>query len=312
MKSILVFIIVFIGLTACSFKGDSSEKETSDASPVTGRLESIEAFESKYVDPRNIDIWFPPSYKKEDSRRYPVIYMHDGQVLFQKGRGFSGEEWEVDEMMTNLISEDKVQEAIIVGIWNTNKRFREYQPNKPFQNLNAEQQVLRDSLDADYNGGPLADEYLKSIVEELKPFLDTNYKTLADKENTYMMGSSMGGLISIYAMAEYPHVFKSVACLSSHFPISLKQNSAIITHQIIDYLRDNLPDGTSNRIYFDYGTKTLDTWYEPHQQYMDSMMVQLGYTENLNWVTRKFEGAEHSEISWKERLDVPLMFLIGK
>lgn len=236
--------------------------------------------------------------------------MHDGQVLFQKGRGFSGEEWEVDEMMTKLIKEDKIKETIVVGIWNTGKRFREYQPNKPFENLTSEEELIREQLDKEYNGGPLADEYLKFLVEELKPFVDSNFRTLPDKKNTFMLGSSMGGLISIYAMAEYPDVFQKVACLSSHFPVSLKQNNPKIPTLIINYLKNNLPDGKANKIYFDYGSETLDSWYEPYQNKMDSVMQEIGY-DNSNWTTKKFEGDNHSEVAWRERLDIPLIFLLS-
>ena len=237
--------------------------------------------------------------------------MHDGQVLFERGRGFSSQEWEVDEWMTRLISEGKVKEAIIVAPWNSPKRFREYQPSKPFLKMSEADQAMRDSLDQEYNGGPLADEYLRYIVEELKPYIDSTYRTHTNKQNTYMMGSSMGGLISIYAIAEYPHVFQKVACLSTHFPVSLRVNEPRISNYIISYLKDNLPDGSDNAIYFDYGTLTLDSWYAPHQKRMDSAMVVLGYDVGRNWVTRQFVGAEHSEVSWRERLDVPLAFLIG-
>jgi len=285
-------------------------KIKSNNTDVRGVIKEYPNFKSKYVDSRNIDIWLPPSYETSPNKKYPVLYMHDGQVLFKKGRGFSGEEWEVDEMMTKLIAENKIKETIVVGIWNTSKRFRDYQPTKPFNNLEAKHKTLRDSIDTEYNGGPLADKYLKFIVEELKPFVDAEFKTLSDKENTFMLGSSMGGLISIYAMAEYPNVFESVACLSTHFPVSLKQNNPIIPKLIIDYLKDNLPNGENNRIYFDYGTKTLDAWYEPYQQQMDAVMKDIGYNDS-NWSTQKFEGAKHSEVSWRERLDIPLIFLLG-
>ena len=278
---------------------------------ISGTLKKYSNFKSKYVDPRNVDIWLPPSYETSTDKNYPVLYMHDGQVLFQRGRGFSGEEWEVDEMMTKLIKENKIQETIVVGIWNTGKRFREYQPNKPFKNLPKEFKALRDSIDVEYNGGPLADEYLQFIVKELKPFVDANFRSLTDKDNTFMMGSSMGGLISIYAMAEYAEVFKSVACLSSHFPVSLKQNNPVIPKLIITYLKDHLPNGKENSIYFDYGTKTLDSWYGPYQKNMDAVMQEIGYN-NSNWITKKFEGAKHSEVSWRERLDIPLIYLLGK
>jgi len=282
----------------------------SNNSDISGILKEYPNFKSSHVDARNVDIWFPPSYETSLNKKYPVLYMHDGQVLFKKGRGYSGEEWEVDEMMTKLIAENKIKETIVVGIWSTTKRFRDYQPTKPFNNLEEKHKALRDTIDAEYNGGPLADEYLKFIVEELKPFVDTEFRTLSDKKNTFMLGSSMGGLISIYAMAEYSNIFESVACLSTHFPVSLKQNYPIIPELIIDYFKDNLPNGDDNNIYFDYGTKTLDSWYEPYQQQMDAVMKELGYTDS-NWTTQKFVGAEHSEVSWRERLDIPLIFLLG-
>jgi len=275
-------------------------------------LKKFPNFKSKFVDPRNVEIWLPPSYESSLEKKYPVLYMHDGQVLFEQGRGFSGEEWEVDEMMTKLIKEGKIREAIVVGIWNTPKRFREYQPNQPFINLKSEDIKLRESLDLEYNGGPLADEYLKFIVSELKPFVDANFRTLSDKKNTYMMGSSMGGLISIYAITQYPNVFGSVACLSTHFPVSLKQNNPRIPMLIINYLKFSLPEPKNINIYFDYGTETLDSWYEPYQKQMDEVMKSKGYIQGKNWETLKFEGAEHSEISWRKRLDIPILFLLGK
>ena len=136
----------------------------------SGKVQRIDNFKSNFVDSRTVDIWLPEGYS--DTQKYAVLYMHDGQSLFQSGRSLSGDEWEVDEMMTKLIKENKIKEAIVVGIWNTPKRFREYQPNKPFENLASENNSLRDSLDAEYNGGPLADDYLKFIVEELKPFVN--------------------------------------------------------------------------------------------------------------------------------------------
>ena len=278
----------------------------------TEDIKKFPDFKSKYVDPRNVDIWLPPSYETSPNKKYPVLYMHDGQSLFEPGRSLSGEEWEVDEMMTKLIKENKIQEAIVVGIWNTPKRFREYQPNKPFENLAIENKYLREILDEEYNGGPLADDYLKFIFEELKLFVDSNFRTLKNKKNTFMMGSSMGGLITIYAETQYPEVFGAVACLSTHFPVSLKQNIPEIPSLIINYLKLNLPEGKNNRIYFDYGTKTLDSWYEPYQKKMDEAMKSKGYIQGKNWETRKFEGEEHTEAAWRKRLDVPLLFLLGK
>jgi predicted alpha/beta superfamily hydrolase len=279
---------------------------------ISGTLLKYPNFKSKFVDSRNVEIWLPESYSSANNKKYPVLYMHDGQVIFQRGRGFSGEEWEVDEMMTKLIEEGKIKEAIVVGIWNTGKRFREYQPNKPLENLAKENLDLREQLDAEYNGKPLADQYLKFIVTELKPFVDKEFRTLVDKKNTFMMGSSMGGLITIYAKSEYPDVFGAVACLSTHFPVSLKQNNPRIPTLIINYLNSKLSPRSDSRVYFDYGTQTLDAWYEPYQTQMDKVMLDKGFVKGKNWETLKFEGAEHSEIAWRKRLDKPLMFLLGK
>jgi predicted alpha/beta superfamily hydrolase len=308
ISALAVLVVMSCNKSQNSVVSDDKEHK----SDIVGTLKKYPDFLSNFVDSRKVDVWLPPDYETNNSKRYAVIYMHDGQNLFERGQSFSNEEWEVDEIMTRLIKNESIREAIIVGIWNTPKRFREYQPGKPFRNLSAKQQVIRDSLDNEYNGKPLADEYLKFIVDELKPFIDKNFRTLSDQQNTFMMGSSMGGLISIYAIAEYPDIFSAVACISTHLPISLRDNNLETSAIIVKYLSENLPNGEKNRIYFDYGTNTLDAWYEPHQQQMDSVMLELGYVQGSNWITRKFTNAEHSEISWRERLDVPLSFLIGK
>lgn len=264
---------------------------------VTGNVQFFPDFKSSYVDNRNVEIWIPVGYETNTGKKYPVLYMHDGQNLFEPGHSFTNQEWEVDETMTKLIAENKVKEAIVVGIWNTPKRFREYQPDKIFEGLRAADKAIRDSLDKEYGGTPLADAYLEFIVNELKPFVDRTFRTLPDKDNTYMMGSSMGGLISIYAIAEYPQVFGGVACLSTHFPISLRHNNPKIPTLSFAYLQHKLSPNLQSKIYFDYGTETLDAWYEPYQKQMDTVMTIRGFTKGKNWETLKFAGEEHSEIS---------------
>jgi len=148
-----------------------------------------------------------------------------------------------------------------------------------------------------------SDRYLQFIVTELKPFIDSTYRTLAGRADTFVMGSSMGGLISAYAVAEYPDVFGGAACVSTHWPAG---NGAVI-----DYLASHLPDHASHRLYFDYGTATLDALYEPYQQRMDVVMRQAGYVEGRNWLTLRFDGAEHNEQAWRQRAALPLQFLLG-
>ena len=288
------------------------QEQQTTTSQITGDVRYFNDFQSKYVAPRNIEVWLPPDYEKHPEKKYPVLYMHDGQNLFSPGHSFSGQEWGVDETMTRLISGNRIREAIVVGIWNTPRRFREYQPDKIFDKTGRQDKPIIDSLDMEYGGAPMADHYLEFLVNELKPFIDQNFRTMKDKNNTFMMGSSMGGLISIYAIAEYPDVFGAVACMSTHFPISLKHNNPAIPILSFKYLRGKLSPVKQGKIYFDYGTETLDSWYDPYQKQMDQIMRDNGFTEGKNWETLKFTGDEHSEIAWRRRLETPLLFLLGK
>ena len=125
---------------------------------------------------------------------------------------------------------------------------------------------------------------------------------MPDQQNTFVMGSSMGGLISLYAINEYPQVFGGAGCVSTHWSTA--------TQELVDEMARRLPDPADHRLYFDYGTKTLDSEYEPYQRRMDEHLRRAGYCENENWITLKFEGAKHSERSWRERVHIPLTFLL--
>ncbi|WP_246327457.1 alpha/beta hydrolase [Candidatus Competibacter phosphatis] len=144
---------------------------------------------------------------------------------------------------------------------------------------------------------------MQFLVEELKPFIDARYPTLSDSAHTLVMGSSMGGLISLYALIEYPDVFGGAGCLSTHWPIG--------EEVLVDALGTALPSAGRHRLYFDFGTETLDANYEPWQQRMDEWLRTASYREGRDWSTRKFEGAEHSERAWRERVPIPLAFLLG-
>lgn len=269
---------------------------------VTGDVRRHERFGSKFVDARNVDVWLPPGYEQKRSRRYPVVYMHDGQMLFDATKTWNRLEWGVDETMTRLVGEGRIREAIVVGVWNTPKRFYEYMPRKAVAGA-----VVRMGVEGipDVRADQIvSDDYLKFLANELKPFVDATYRTLPGRENTFVMGSSMGGLISAYAVSEYPNVFGGAGCISTHWPAG--------DGAVIDYLSQHLPDPRTHKFYFDYGTETLDAGYEPYQRKMDAVMRRAGYREGRNWLTRKFAGAEHSERAWAARVDVPLRFFLRK
>jgi predicted alpha/beta superfamily hydrolase len=252
-------------------------------------------FASRFVAPRHIDIWLPPGYE-ENNRRCPVLYMHDGQNLFNPAESYTGVPWGVDEAIVQLSETGKITAPIVVGIWNTALRRQEYLPAKPFT-LPAGQE-MRQTLDDVYQGEPLSDEYLCFITEEVKAFVDATYRTQPEREATFIMGSSMGGLISLYALCEYPQVFAGAGCLSTHWPAGRELWVA--------YLRQGLPPPGRHTFYFDYGTEGLDAAYEQYQLQVDSVMRQAGYTEGSNWVTRKFPGDDHSESFWRKRVHIPL------
>jgi len=274
-----------------------------------GKLERIENFESKFVNPRNIDVWLPNDYASD--KEYMVLYMHDGQSLFDSTKTWNKQEWGVDETLSQLIKKKKVKNTIVVGIWNTEFRHSEYFPQKPFENLPMQ---FRDSLMNTtelFKTEVCSDSYLKFIVEELKPYIDAHYATLPNMENTFIAGSSMGGLISMYALCEYPKIFYGTGCISTHWIGSFATINNPIPSSFADYFDSNLPDPLNHKLYFDYGTETLDSLYEPHQIIMDSILLKHEFTAE-NWKTLKFEGENHSEISWRKRLHIPFEFLLSK
>lgn len=268
----------------------------------TGRTESWQRVPSRHVDARDVDVWLPPSYGSDPQRRYPVLYMHDGQNLFDSVLGYTGVDWDIDGAMTRLIDAGDIREAIVVGVWNTPLRFAEYMPKAP---------VRTDTVSSGVEGHMAgraedlrSDQYLRFLVEELKPFIDAQYRTRPGLDDTAVMGSSMGGLISLYAAAQYPEVFGGVGAVSTHWPAC--------DGCVVDWFGAHLPDPRTHRLYFDHGTAGIDALYPPHQKRMDAALRAGGYREGKNAMTRRFEGADHNEAAWRARVEIPLRFLLSR
>lgn len=302
MKKLLLPTILLLSACTPLMQGDYMAPIAGEQPPgITGKLDPYPLFSSQFVERRNVQVWLPPDYFSDIHKRFPVIYVHDGKNLWDANTTWNKQAWEIDEVMTRLIQEGKVRSAIVVGIDQTDRRFEEYMPRKAVTGSSIQGYPNRPALPKDQ---VLSDQYLKFVVKELKPFIDSHYRTQADRDNTFMMGSSMGGLISLYAISEYPKVFGAVAAVSTHWPVG--------DGAMIKYLSANLPDPKTHRIYFDHGTETLDAAYAPYQVQMDAVMRRRGYRENINWVTKTFPGAAHDERSWNARADIPLQFLLGK
>ena len=275
----------------------------------SGSIRHFEKFYSDQIGPRNIDVWLPDGYS--ESKKYAVLYMHDGQMLFDSAITWNHQEWKVDETVSTLLKEQKIKDCIVVGIWNNGDlRHAEYFPQKVLGYLPA---ALRDSVvKDDLKGAPLSDKYLLFITRELKPFIDSIFSTYADKAHTFIAGSSMGALISMYAICEYPEVFGAAICMSTHWAGSTKhQNFSAFSNAFKSYLLNALPASKSHRFYFDHGSETLDSLYEPYQLIMDSVLALKGYNQT-NMLSRRFKGDNHSEKSWSKRLSVPLLFMLQR
>lgn len=298
------------------FTTATMEAQTNLPRVADGHVRRFTNFPSQFVDARNIDVWLPPGY--DGKKKMAVLYMHDGQMLFDSTTTWNKQEWGVDETLSDLIKGDKIKSCIVVGIWNAGpKRHVDYFPQKPYRLLSPlEQDTLLNTVRPTgmevFAAEPQSDAYLKFIVRELKPFIDRTFSTLRNAPNTFIAGSSMGGLISLYAISEYPKVFGGAACLSTHWPGIFTLHDNPIPNAFVAYWSKHLPASVSHRIYFDYGMRTLDAWYEPIQLRMDSLMEKHGYQRGKNWVTLKFPNDDHSEKAWRGRLAEPMLFLMRK
>lgn len=283
--------------------------------PSSGKIDLYESFPSKFITERDVEVWLPEGFSMK--KKYDVLYMHDGQMLFDANTTWNHQSWDVDDVSARLLKEGKIKDVIIVGISNGGKtRHNDYFPQKPYETLS---QVQKDTIDKKMTGSgkpaivfkPNSDNYLKFIVSELKPFIDKKYPVFKDRNHTFIAGSSMGGLISMYAICEYPEIFGGAACLSTHWPGIFTIENNPVPEAFVTYLKTYLPDPKNHKLYFDYGDQTLDALYAPLQKKVDEVMKAKGFTES-NWITKFYPGQDHSEKSWNSRLNIPLEFLLKK
>ena len=309
-------IRALFGLLLLAAVPAAAQTQTGPAPKVAaGTIVDLGVVQSKYTDSRRVVVWLPTGYKPHGPK-YAVLYMHDGQNLFDKATAGYGKEWEIDEHLDRLIVQKKVRPTIVVGIWSTPKRLQEYVPAKAFEHLPP---AYMDRVLGLYGGNPLSDGYLKFLVRELKPRIDARFNVKTDRANTMIMGSSMGALISLYAIDEYPKVFGGAGMVSTHWPLFLPTQGAksisddefqIVSSAFERYLTPALPSPATHKLYFDHGSETLDSAYAAYQDRVDAVVAKRGYRRDTNWMTRSFPGQAHDEISWSSRVDIPLQFLL--
>jgi enterochelin esterase-like enzyme len=304
------FFLLLMNVMLCS-TGFAQQAKVS-----SGTIQHFEKFASAYVAARSVDVWLPEGYSNK--KKYAVLYMHDGQMLFDSNTTWNHADWQVDETVSRLLKNHLIKNCIVVGIYNTGEmRHADYLPQQPFEALTpAQQDTLysnrRSNGQSVFNGHKIqSDKYLLFLVKELKPFIDSSFSTLPQQQHTFIAGSSMGGLISLYAICQYPDVFGGAACLSTHWTGIFQLEHNPFPAAMLKYLQTHLPSSQNHKIYFDHGTATLDTLYPAFQQQADWLMKQKGFKAK-NWKTIIYTGKDHSEKAWAERFNVPLKFLLGK
>lgn len=245
---------------------------------ITGELRSHKALTHPGLRyPKDVFVWLPPSYTALPEKRYPVLYMHDGQNVFDPSTSFIGYDWRADETADSLIRAGAMQEVIIVALTNSPDRTEEYSDSQKGK------------------------AYAEFLVKHVKPFIDSVYRTLPDREHTGVMGSSMGGLISFLVAWWYPDVFSMAGCLSPAFSFD---DSKLIA----DVQEDKGPK-KKIRLYIDNGTQGLERILQKGVDEMLEVLPKVGYEKDKDFVVFIDEGAVHNEVAWAHRLWRPLLFL---
>lgn len=262
---------------------------------LTGDFRMHEKFRSQFLPTaRNIIVYLPPGYERETYKRYPILYLHDGQNLFDGATSYiPGQEWRVDETAQHLIESREIEPLIIVGIYNAGtERVNEYTPTR----------------DARIKMGGQAHLYGRMIVEELMPFINRTYRTLHGAENAGLGGSSLGGLATLHLGLKYPHVFGRLAVISP----SVWWDGREIVREV-----EALPHKTHSRIWLDIGTAesnspTQNEVTVANARLLRDALVGKGWREGADLRYFEAEGAPHSEHAWAERVAPILKFLFPK
>lgn len=265
---------------------------------------------------QQVTIWLPPGYDEAKARRYPVLYMWDGQNLFDPKKTHYGKAWLVDKVLAGMTAAGTAEPHIVVGIWAPpgKDRYRLYLPTPLYRQLDgASNAALKADMD-EMAGGPVAgDAMLAWTTDVLKPRIDREFRTRRAAAETTIAGASMGGLMACYAIIARPDVFGRAGCVSGHF--ALGSPDVAIKHQPViekawaDYLAAQFGPPRGRRIWMDHGTVVLDGTYAPWQRALARNFETHGWREGRDYAARVYEGAEHDENFWHARMPEMLRWL---
>jgi enterochelin esterase-like enzyme len=244
-------------------------------------------------NPRSLIVYLPPGYEQNAQQRYPVLYLQDGQNLFDEATSYQGIEWKLDEAAQKLIGDGHMKPAILVGVYNSPTRDAEYTP--PFGGLASDK--------------ARGDKYAQMLVKEVKPFIDQRYRTLADRDNTFVGGGSLGGLVALYAARTHNDVFGGVVALSPW--LRLGETSVV---------KDTVGDGAwlkNTKLIVDMGTDGGHNYPGggekalPDAQAFVAAVEAAGVTQGERFQYREIEGGKHNEASWAATAEQVLLSLLG-
>lgn len=297
-----------VSMAALAFSQAPAPSTLPIQTPECGHIDRIPLYSTQLADSIAIDVWLPEGYDAEGDARYPVIYMHDGQNLYDASTTWNHQSWEMDSVVSELVNRKEIVAPIIVGIHSDpDRRVSQLMP----QDAVADAGLDRLMAEVGLEGEPvLGNQYAAFVVESLKPYIDDNYLTLPDRDDTFVMGSSMGGLMSLYLYCLYPDTFGGAGCLSTHWYGSLANDD--FGNAMMEFVENYLPDPDNRKIYFDHGTTTIDAYYGPWNEKAVNIALRHGYELGESIDVFVDEGAPHNEDAWKRRVSIPLRFLLPK
>ena len=282
----LLVLAVFSAWRIRTWRGREEESRLREIHTLTGTVEEHPEFRSAVLGTtRRVWVYLPPSYARESERRFPVLYMQDGQNVFDGATAFlAGKEWEVDETVERLAGEGRIEPLIVVAVDNGGER-------RAFEYLPTRDERAKDG------GG--ADVYGRMLREELKPWVDRTYRTLPGPEHTGIAGSSFGAIASLYLGLKHPEVFGRIAALSA----SVWWDDRYIVRFV-----EALPARPETRVWIDIGTaEGRDA--VPGGRALREVLVRKGWREGVDLRHVEAAGAVHNETAWAERMPDVLEFL---
>jgi hypothetical protein len=307
------FLVLFYSGSILAQKQLNIVEVTNDQKVSKGSLNCYQ-FPFKDSSNRKVLIWLPSNYNPKV--KYATIYMHDGQMLFDATTTWNKKEWRVDETADSLISNGITRPFIVVGIYNDPpNRYAEFFPQQTAEYMDtAYVNKLKKTL---WNGELRADYYLEWMTKELIPFVESTYNVSHKSADRFLIGSSMGGLISLYGLTQKPKTFGGAACLSIHTPmINFQMTGDDAMNQLVlpfnAYLSKKLPSPNKVKIYIDRGTETLDANYGPYHEVLINTLQSCGYQTGPNFLPLVWDKTGHDEVPWANRLAVPIKFLLIK